>query len=188
MSKLVVAILGAMAVAFAPAALSQDKPSKSQDKQSKQSKSQDKAKIAGQDMKFMREMAQANLAEVQAGKLAAQKASSDEVKKYGQHMVDDHGKALSEARTLAKAKGAQLPSQPAKKHQAAMKKLQQAKGESFDKQFMQQMVKDHEEALKLHQQAAKSAKDPQLKANAEKAVPVIEKHLEEAKSIAASLK
>lgn len=38
------------------------------------------------------------------------------------------------------------------------------------------------------QNTAKNAKDPGLKADAEKSVPVIQKHLEEAKRIAASLK
>jgi putative membrane protein len=180
MSKLAAALVTAAALAFATQAPAQESK--------KEASAKKEGKIAGQDMKFMREMTQANLAEVQAGKMAASKASSDEVKKYGKHMVDDHSKALSENRSLAKAKGLQAPSQPAKKHQEAMKKLEKEKGESFDKAFMQQMVKDHEDALKLHQDAAKSAKDPQLKAAAEKAVPVIQKHLEEAKSIHSSLK
>jgi putative membrane protein len=183
MSKLSLAVITAVSLAIAPQAFAQE--SKKDTPAGKQAK---KDKLAGQDMKFMREMMQANLAEVRAGKMAASKASSGEVKKYGQHMVDDHSKALSENRSLAKAKGVQAPSQPAKKHQEAMKKLDQEKGEGFDKAFMQQMVKDHEDALKLHQDAAKSAKDPQLKAAAEKSVPVIQKHLEEAKQIAASLK
>jgi len=148
----------------------------------------EKAGLQKQDAKMMREIAQADLAEVQAGKLGASKASSAEVKKFAQHMVDDHGKHLSEARAMAKTKGLQLPSAPAKKHQQAMKKLESASGAQFDKVFMQQMVKDHEEALKLVQNTAKNAKDPQLKADAEKTAPVIEKHLEEAKRIAASLK
>lgn len=148
----------------------------------------EKAGLQKQDAKMMREIAQADLAEVQAGKLGASKASSAEVKKFAQHMDDDHGKHLSEARTMAKTKGVQLPSAPAKKHQQAMKKLESASGAEFDKVFMQQMVKDHEDALKLVQNTAKSAKDPQLKADAEKTAPVIEKHLEEAKRIAASLK
>lgn len=96
------------------------------------------------------------------------KASSPEVKKFAQSMVEDHGKHLSELRTMAKNKGMQLPWAPAKKHQAAMK--------------------DHEEALKLVQDTAKNAKDPALKADAEKTAPVIQKHLDEAKRIAASLK
>ena len=148
----------------------------------------EKAALQKQDSKMMRDIAQADLAEVQAGKLAASKASSAEVKKFAQHMVDDHGKHLSEARAMAKTKGLQLPSAPAKKHQQAMKKLESASGAEFDKVFMQQMVKDHEDGLKLVQNTAKNAKDPQLKADAEKTAPVIEKHLEEAKRIAASLK
>jgi len=147
-----------------------------------------KGALEGEDMKFLREMAQGNLAEVQAGKMAQGKAQNAEVKKFAQHMVDDHGKALSENRSLAKSKGVQLPSAPAKKHQDAAKKLEQASGVEFDKAFMQQMVKDHEAALKLHQDAAKNAKDKDLKAAAEKAVPVIQKHLEMAKSTAAALK
>jgi putative membrane protein len=148
----------------------------------------EKAGLQKQDAKMMRDIAQSDLAEVQAGKLGASKASSAEVKKFAQHMVDDHGKHLSEARSMAKTKGVQLPSAPAKKHQQAMKKLESASGAEFDKVFMQQMVKDHEDALKLVQNTAKNAKDPQLKADAEKTAPVIEKHLEEAKRIAASLK
>jgi putative membrane protein len=134
------------------------------------------------------QIAQSDLAEVQAGKLGVSKASSPEVKKFAQSMVDDHGKHLSELRTLAKTKGMQLPTAPAKKHQQAMKKLESASGAEFDKLFMTQMVKDHEDALKLVQDTAKNAKDAELKADAEKTAPVIQKHLEEAKRIAASLK
>jgi putative membrane protein len=147
-----------------------------------------KGSLAGGDMKYLRQIAEANLAEVRAGKLGASKASSGEVKKFAQHMVDDHSKMLSEIRSMAKAKNAQLPSQPSKKHQDAMKKLQSASGDGFDKAFMTQMVKDHEEALKLVQDASKNAKDKELKAAAEKATPEIEKHLEMAKGVAASLK
>jgi putative membrane protein len=148
----------------------------------------DKAAKGGDDAKRMRDIAQADMAEVAAGKLGTSKASSDEVKKFAQHMVDDHGKHLNELRTLAKTKGVQLPSAPAKKHQDAMKKLEQASGADFDRMFMAQMVKDHEQALKLVQNTAKNAKDAELKADAEKTAPVIQKHLEEAKKVAASLK
>ena len=138
--------------------------------------------------KHAHQIAQSDLAEVQAGKLGVSKASSPEVKKFAQSMVDDHGKHLGELRAMAKTKGMQLPSAPAKKHQQAMKKLESASGAEFDKLFMTQMVKDHEDALKLVQDTAKNAKDPELKADAEKTAPVIQKHLEEAKRIAASLK
>jgi putative membrane protein len=159
-------------------------PSHAQD--SKKEKSAKSSVDAG-DAKRAREIAQADMAEVAAGKLGASKAQSEEVKKFAQHMVDDHGKHLNDLRSMAKAKGMQLPSAPAKKHQDAMKKLEAASGAGFDKAFMQQMVKDHQDALKLVQDTAKNAKDPELKADAEKTAPKIQEHLEMAKKISAAL-
>jgi len=187
MLKLTLALAACAGIALGHAASAQESKKDSSAKQEAKKEAK-KSGLAKDDARMMREMAQSDLAEVQAGKVAAQKASSGEVKKFAQHMVDDHGKQLAEARDLAKKKNMQLPAQPMKKHQSAMKKLEQAAGQEFDKVFMQQMVKDHEDALKLAQNAAKNAKDKDLKAAAEKAVPVIQKHLEEAKKLAASLK
>jgi putative membrane protein len=106
------------------------------------------------------------------------------VKKYASHMVEDHGKMLEEQQAMAKAKGVQLPKQPKKEHQSALKKLEGMSGQEFDRAYMEQMVKDHDKTLKLVQEAAKNAKDPELKQAAEKAAPDVEKHLAMAKQIA----
>jgi len=143
-----------------------------------------KSSLERADRKHFQEIAQANMAEVQTGKLAQSKASSDEVKQFAQHMVDDHGKMLKEQETMAQAKGVSLPKEPGKADKSALKKLQSASGEQFDRSYMQQMVKDHEKALKLVQDTAKGAKDPELKQAAQKAAPEIEKHLQMAKQIA----
>src|SRR5581483_8855131 len=51
------------------------------------------SQLSAMDKHFVRKAAQGGIAEVELGKLATQKASSDEVKKFGQRMVDDHSKA-----------------------------------------------------------------------------------------------
>jgi putative membrane protein len=66
------------------------------------------------------------------------------MKKFAQHVVQDHGKMLQEQQTLAKSKGVALPKQPEKEYQAAFKKLEGAAGAKFDRAYMQRMVKDHE--------------------------------------------
>ena len=180
--------LFAAAVAAAALIAMAGSPSAQDTKKEQKEQAAKKSALQGNDGKMIREIAQADLAEVAAGKLGAGKAQSGEVKKFAQHMVDDHGKHLAAVRKMAKAKGVQLPSTPAKKHQDAMKKLESASGAGFDKAFMDMMVKDHEEALKLVQATAKSAKDKDLRADAQKTAPVIEKHLEMAKSIAGNLK
>jgi len=146
------------------------------------------AKMAKQDMQALSRLAQSDMAEIAAGKVAAQKGSSEDVKKFGQHMVDDHTMMLNEGKKIAESKGVKPPAGPDKKHQAALKKLEGLSGASFDKQYMDQMVKDHQEALKLAQKTAKGAKDSELKAHAEKGAPHIQEHLDEAKKIQASLK
>ena len=140
------------------------------------------------DAKHLKELAQANMAEVEAGKLAAQKAQNADVKKFAQQMVDDHSKQLEEIRKLAQAKGVELPSAPDSKHQRAMKKLESTSPDKFDHEYMQQMVKDHRDALKLAQRTAKGAKDSELKSSAEEATPEIEKHLQMARQLESSTK
>jgi putative membrane protein len=116
-----------------------------------------------------------------ADKRASSQPSS--AKPCGEKMVEDHGKMLEEQKKMAQSKGMQVPRQPNKEQQAAAKKLKEAKGEQFDRAFMSQMVKDHEKALKLAQDAAKNAKDPELKAMAQKAAPDIQQHLQMAKQL-----
>jgi putative membrane protein len=185
--RLIAAVVSAAFLAAgAPQALAQQDKDKSnkQDKSYKQDKS---SKLSKQDAQSMQKLAEADRAEVAAGKMAQQKASSEQVKKFAEHMVQDHGKMLDEKQEMAQSKGVKLPQSPDKKHQAAMKKLQDASGTEFDRQYMAQMVKDHEKALKLAQKAAKDAKDPQLKAAAQKGAQEIEEHLKNAKQLHASL-
>jgi putative membrane protein len=110
MCRLTLAVLATFTLAFAPHALAQEATKEKQPSASEAKK----GALAGNDAKLAREIAQADMAEVAAGKLGASKASSGEVKKFAQHMVDDHGQHLSELRKMAQSKGMQLPAAPAK--------------------------------------------------------------------------
>jgi putative membrane protein len=134
---------------------------------------------------FMVKAAQANMAEVALGKLAAEKGQSDEVKRYGQHMVDDHGKANQELEELARQEGATLPTYVDKAHQAAKARLEKLSGEAFDKAFAQQMVKDHLLAVGLFRAQARSGRDAEVKAWAAKMLPNLEEHLKQARALSA---
>jgi putative membrane protein len=142
------------------------------------------SKNSGPDAKAIQDLAEANMAEVESGKVAAQKAQSEDVKKFAQHMVDDHGKMLQEVQQLAQSKGVDVPKAPNAKHQALMKKLQSTSGEQFDKVYMSEMVKGHQETAKEVEKIARSAKDPEVKNAAQKALPDIKEHLQMAQEIA----
>jgi putative membrane protein len=150
----------------------------------------DAKKMASKDTKFIRNAAAGGQMEVDLGNLAKDKASSDDVKKFGQQMVDDHSKANDELKTLASSKNVDLTKAMdagMKKTEAAKKKLEAKNGADFDKAYMDDMVKDHEKDVKEFEEASKSADDADLKAWAAKTLPTLQHHLEMAKDIQGKL-
>jgi len=140
-------------------------------------------KAAATDTKFVHEAAAGGMAEVELGKLAAGKASSPDVKAFGQRMVDDHSKANDELKALASQKGMTLPSAPEPAHKAMQDRLSKLTGAAFDKAYMQEMVKDHDKDVAAFKHASTSAADPDLKAWAAKTLPTLQEHQTQAKSI-----
>jgi putative membrane protein len=129
-------------------------------------------------------MIQANQAEVEAGKLASQKAQKPEVRKFAEKMVEDHGRKLEDLKGLAEKKGVAAPNQPSGEQQAMLKKLQAASGGEFDRVYMAEMVKAHGKVLEDTRKVAREAKDADLKAAAQKSAPGTEEHLKMAREIA----
>jgi len=124
-------------------------------------------KMDNADAAAMKQLAQANLAEIESGKAAAAKAQSPEVKQFAQKMVTDHQQMLNELETLAKAK-----------------LTERASGADFDKKYMEEMVKDHQKDAQETQDLAAKAKDPDFKTAVQKAHAKIEEHLQLAQRIA----
>ena len=132
----------------------------------------------------MSDMAIANMAEVETGKLALSKSQNAEVKTFAQQMIDDHGKALSELQTLAQQKGVTLPTELDAKHKAMAAKLERLNGEAFDKQYMQMAgLQDHKATHAKLEKISKTAKDPDVKAAAQKVIPTVEQHLKAAQQM-----
>src|SRR5580704_17514036 len=100
-----------------------------------------------QDKMFLRKAAEGGIAEVKLGQLAAQKASSDDVKAFGQKMVDDHTKLNLEIAQVADSMGVMLPKSMNKEHQAEYDKLNALSGNDFDIEYLTFMVKDHHKDL-----------------------------------------
>jgi len=130
------------------------------------------------DHKFAMAAAMGGMMEVELGKLAAEKGASDEVRQFGQRMVDDHSKANSELMQLASGKGMTLPTAPDAKHQAEMRKLSALSGEKFDKEYVKMMVKDHKKDVAAFEKEAGGGMDAELKAFAASALPTLREHLQ----------
>jgi putative membrane protein len=142
--------------------------------------------LTSKDQKFVREAAQGGLAEVELGKLAAEKASSDQVKKFGQRMADDHSKANDELKELASKNGIQLPTDLDSKDKALKDRLSKMSGSDFDKAYMQSMVKDHKKDVADFRKESTSGSNNDVKQFATQTLPTLEEHLKQAQSISPS--
>jgi len=150
------------------------------------SPTQGAATLARADKGFLEDAVQINIAEIRASNVALEKATNPDVKAYAHMMVDSHKKATDELRTLALAKGVTLPDDASLMDKAKTKVLEERSGASFDKHYIESIgIKAHEDAIKRFEKASKDAKDPEVKAFADKLLPDLRTHLEKAKSVAA---
>lgn len=149
---------------------------------------QKKMMLSSTDRKFMMDAAAGGMAEVEMGRLALEKASSDDVKKYAQQMIDDHTKANEELMQVASTKGVTLPSGPDAKHMALMQKMRGMSGAEFDRMYIKESgVNDHAKMEKLFQKESTGGKDADARAFAAKTLPTVQMHLKMARDMSGSM-
>jgi len=140
--------------------------------------------LSAADQNFVKKAAEGGMAEVELGNLAKEKASSPEVKQFGERMVTDHTKANEQLKTLASEKGVTLPTSLDAKDEATKDRLSKLSGERFDRAYMNDMVKDHTKDVSEFKKESAAAKDPDIKSFASQTLPTLEDHLKEARQIA----
>lgn len=135
----------------------------------------------------------ANTVDIDAGKLAAQHASSPDVKAFAQKMVTDHTSVNSQAVALVTKLGVK-PEENATSQKlvsdakATATKLSGMSGAAFDKAYVDNEVAYHEAVIGVVKDTLiPSATNPELKALLVKSAPAFIEHLGHAKSLQAKL-
>ncbi len=104
-------------------------------------------KVSNGDKDFVHDVAIANTAEIELGKIAAERGTNSEVKKFGQMMVDEHTKAGDSFKALASEHNIAVPTDLDDKHRDLRDKLAKLQGADFDREYMDAMVNGHEDVL-----------------------------------------
>lgn len=145
---------------------------------------QSNSHVTNMDRTFMDKAAQADLAEVQLGQLAQQKAASQAVKDFGAKMVHDHSQNSSQLMMLASSQGVTLPTTMNAKDQALYNRLSGLSGAAFDRAYMQAMLKDHRmDISEFTHESGQVTHDPQLKSYVSMTLPVLHEHLQLAQQV-----
>ncbi len=136
------------------------------------------------DKAFLHEVAEGGVAELQLGQLAAQKASNDDVKKFGQTMVDDHATLSDLLKPIASELGVKVPGKMDKGDQAEYDKLKALSGPDFDKEFLLYIVAEHRKNLREYRDEILATSDVDLREAALSSAKVVVAHTREAMKLA----
>ena len=137
------------------------------------------------DKDFFKHAAEGGIAEVEAGKLAESKGSSQTVKDFGAMMVKDHAAANTKLQGIAATKAIDLPSTSSVKQMAGKAKLEVLTGDTFDKSYIKGQIAAHQQTAALFKREIASGQDVEAKAFAKETLPTVQAHLKKIKGIAA---
>ncbi|HEX7933147.1 MAG TPA: DUF4142 domain-containing protein [Paraburkholderia sp.] len=143
-------------------------------------------KLSSGDQQFVQDASKSDATEIAASRIALKNSRDARVKKFAQQMITDHTKLSRGMAALAAKQG--LNTTPSA-DSALVGKLQTLKGQQFDEAYVEQVgLEAHQRAVDLFQQESQSGTDPQLKAAATRALPIIKHHLEMAQKLAGAMK
>lgn len=102
------------------------------------------------DDDFVRDVALKNMAEVELSRMALDKATNLDIKSFAQRMIDDHGAAGHNLKSIVSGQPILWPVQLDDKHRKTVDELAKKQGANFDRDYVKAMVEGHQDlAAKL---------------------------------------
>jgi putative membrane protein len=133
---------------------------------------------------FVTNAAIGSMYEIEAGRLAAERAKNPALKAFGQQMVKDHTAMMAEMKAALPAKETvTAPTAMDERRQGMIDNLKQAAPDAFDGVYRGQQIASHEESLTLHRTYAENGDVAPIKALAAKGTPMIQAHLQKIQAI-----
>ncbi|HYG42935.1 MAG TPA: DUF4142 domain-containing protein [Bordetella sp.] len=145
------------------------------------------AALDHQDRLFMEAATRAGLFELRSGDLALQRATDDEIRAYVQAVMRDQVEARERLMAIAAAKSRAVPSAIGGEQHAVLSQLQKAPTSLFDAMYLEKVAVDGQAAvLALFRHAVRNSKDPEIQAYAASMVPMLQRHLDQARRLQAA--
>ena len=138
------------------------------------------------DRLFVQLLGAGGTAEVDAGKLAGERARSGTVKAFAQEMVRDHTAADSRLATLARQASIPWPSSLDPDHEATRRGLEAASADRFDALYVHAQLVDHQKTVQLLEWEIGSGQDAALQRYAADTLPTVLDHLRHVQQILAA--
>jgi len=135
------------------------------------------------DRDFMNMATYGNNAEVDAGQMASNKGTDNEIRHFGAMMVTDHTTAQEQLQGVAGRVGVALPQGLDAEHQQAKEQLMSAEGRAFDSLYIHMQVADHKKTITLFENESENGSHQEVVNYANSKLPKLREHLKNAEDI-----
>jgi putative membrane protein len=139
---------------------------------------------------FVPKAAASDMFEIAAGKLALQRSSDPEIKKFAKEMIDAHTKSTAGLKAALTTSGSTvaLPTDLPDDLKGKLDDLTKADAKDFDKTYVDGQIDAHHATLNLMQRYAQDGDVPAIKAFAAKLAPAVQEHLNMAEGLKKGMK
>ncbi|MBV8895247.1 MAG: DUF4142 domain-containing protein [Acidobacteriaceae bacterium] len=137
---------------------------------------------------FVLAVSQNDQYEVLAGRVASVQGQDPRVRTFAQDMIQDHARLADDMSKAARSSGLAPPEPSLSSDQAMLlSSLQSVRGAEFDKTYARQQELAHAQAVAVMESFETAGSDPNLRREAQSALPVIRDHLKKVQQLAVDL-
>lgn len=136
------------------------------------------------DQEFINMAAQTDMLEAHLGQMAANQASSDDVKNYAQMLVSDHTSDYTQLQAMAAKDNLTVPAGLDDEHNKMIDPFNKLNGKAFDQKYIHEMIEGHTKAIAAYTKESSDATNGDVKSYAAATLPTLQKHLDGAKDLA----
>jgi putative membrane protein len=104
---------------------------------------------AKSDGDFVNDVATMNMAEVDLSRMALDKAAGPDIKAFAKMMIDDHGSAGNQLKSIISGQPIEWPAQLDDKQKKTADEVAAKQGGDFDREYVKAMVEGHENLAAL---------------------------------------
>lgn len=143
--------------------------------------------LAAQGDNFVDEASAKGIAEIETARMALEKSTSEDVRRFAQKMIDEHTQVNQKLAQLARDHDdLEMSDEATLMDKAKAMILQLRDGENFNQAYANNQVVAHEQTIEMYREYAQSGENAELKQFAEQTLPTLEQHLEDARALAAA--
>jgi putative membrane protein len=144
--------------------------------------------LAATDKTFIHDAALGSLEAEELGRLAAERASSPEVKSFGQKLADEHKQANDTLKQIASSLQYEPPSRPSSHAKSERARLEKLSGADFDREFLDLVVKQHQKDISVFERESRRAAAPSgLKSFAGSTLKGLQDHVKMAQDLSSKV-